>query len=65
MVELDVVAECERRGLPRPKVKVTAVQGIPGRGVEAILELEFAVAIEGPVVLGRTRYLGGGLFVPS
>ncbi len=58
----DVVAVCERGGLPRPTVTVLASRGVPGRGLEGQLRLEFAVAVTGPVVLGRSRYLGGGLF---
>jgi CRISPR-associated protein Csb2 len=59
----DVLAECERRGLPRPTVTVLASRGVAGRGLEGRVRLEFAVAVEGPIVLGRSRYLGGGLFV--
>jgi len=58
----DVIAECARRGLPRPMVKVLDFRGVPGRGLEGKLRLDFEVAINGPMVLGRTRYLGGGLF---
>lgn len=59
----DVILECRRRGLPRPEVTVVAARGAPGRGLEGNLRLDFAVAVDGPVVLGRTRYLGGGLFL--
>lgn len=58
----DVLAECDRRGLPRPAVTVLDARGVPGRGLEGRLRLEFVVAIRGPLVLGRSRYLGGGLF---
>ncbi|MGN6109482.1 MAG: type I-G CRISPR-associated protein Csb2 [Kofleriaceae bacterium] len=61
----NAILECASRGLPRPTVTVLAARGIPGRGLEGELQLDFAVAVEGPVVLGRTRYLGGGLFAPS
>ena len=60
-----VIVECERRGLPRPRVTVESLRGIAGRGLEGMVQLEFARAVEGPVVLGRTRYLGGGLFLPD
>ena len=59
----DVIAECARRGLPRPDVTVIGARGVLGRGLEGNLRLDFAVAVEGPIVLGRTRYLGGGLFL--
>lgn len=61
----DAIAECERRGLPRPTVTVLGARGVIGRGLEGSLRLEFKVAVAGPMVLGRTRYLGGGLFVPA
>jgi CRISPR-associated protein Csb2 len=60
----DTLEECRRRGLPRPIVTVLDARGISGRGLEGKLRLDFEVAVEGPVVLGRTRYLGGGLFCP-
>lgn len=61
-IKLDVVAECLRRGFPKPVATILEARGVPGRGVEARVQLEFSVAVQGPVVLGRTRYLGGGLF---
>jgi CRISPR-associated protein Csb2 len=59
----DVIGECRRRSVPIPReVDVLSVRGVPGRGVEGMLRLTFEVAVAGPLVLGRTRYLGGGLF---
>jgi CRISPR-associated protein Csb2 len=58
----DLLAECSRRGLPRPAVSVLDARGVSGRGLEGYVRLDFDVAVEGPIVLGRTRYLGGGLF---
>jgi len=60
----DVRVECERRRLPRPEVTVLAARGVTGKGLEGEVRMEFAVAVGGPVVLGRSRYLGGGLFLP-
>lgn len=60
----DVRRECKRRKLPTPEIRVANVRGASGAGVLARVELEFAVAIRGPLLLGRTRYLGGGLFAP-
>jgi CRISPR-associated protein Csb2 len=66
MVAADIRRECERRDLPRPEeVRVITVRGIPGTGVVARAEITFAVAVQGPIVLGKTRYLGGGLFEPT
>jgi len=59
---LDVVAACRRRGLPTPLVTVPRVQALSGRGLEGELLLRFPVAVAGPLLLGRSRYLGGGLF---
>ncbi|MEO7734922.1 MAG: type I-U CRISPR-associated protein Csb2 [Kofleriaceae bacterium] len=60
----DVVNECATRGLPKPLVTVLASKGVRSHGLQGKLRLDFEVAIAGPVVLGRTRHLGGGLFVP-
>jgi CRISPR-associated protein Csb2 len=61
----DVIFECQRRGLPRPRVTVLGARGVAGRGLEGTLRLEFATAVGGPILLGKTRYCGGGLFVPA
>lgn len=58
----DVLSECARRALPRPDVTVLKARGVPGEGLQGHLRLDFAVAVEGPIVIGRTRYLGGGIF---
>ncbi|HKU37686.1 MAG TPA: type I-U CRISPR-associated protein Csb2, partial [Polyangiales bacterium] len=59
----DVHRECARRSLPRPMaVRVASARGVAGFGVVARIELVFAVAVRGPILLGKTRYLGGGLF---
>lgn len=59
---VDVQAECARCGLPAPKVIVLSAQGLAGRGLQARLRLKFATAVAGPVALGRSSLLGGGLF---
>ncbi len=61
---LDVLDECVRLGLPRPAVTVASVRVAPGRGLGGLLELQFPRAVSGPLVLGRTRHVGGGLFRP-
>jgi CRISPR-associated protein Csb2 len=61
----DVRVDCGRRGLPAPEVTVLESHGVPGRGLQGRVRLDFAVAVTGPLALGRTRYLGGGLFQPT
>ncbi len=59
----DVVTECGRRGLPEPDVEVLEVNAGPrGGNLIAHLRLRFAVALKGPVLLGRDSHAGGGLF---
>jgi CRISPR-associated protein Csb2 len=62
---VDVRAECRRSGLPTPTVSAKHSRGVPGRGLTGELELEFASAVNGPILLGRNRYFGGGLFVAA
>ena len=62
----DVIAECERRGLPKPEVELLELNAGPnGGGLAARVRLRFAVAIEGPIMLGRDSHKGGGLFATS
>jgi len=58
----DVEAECGRRGLPRPAVEVSELSIGPKDGIVARLYLRFAVAVTGPILLGRDSHRGGGLF---
>jgi len=58
----DLRAECHRRGLPEPRVTPGELRGVPGVGLVGGARLTFEVAVEGPIVLGRSRHLGGGLF---
>jgi CRISPR-associated protein Csb2 len=59
---VDVLVECRRLRLPEPKVEPSNVRGVPGIGLTANLTLLFEQSVAGPLLLGRTRYLGGGLF---
>ena len=60
----DVTAECNRRGLPRPRVEVLEINAGPNGGnLTARIRLRFAVAVEGPLLLGRDSHKGGGLFI--
>ena len=59
----DVIAECERRGLPKPEVELWELNAGPnGGGLVARVRLRFSVAVEGPIILGRDSHKGGGLF---
>ena len=60
----DVRAECCRLGLPNPTVESSNLRGVPGIGLTGDVTLLFARHVAGPLLLGRTRYLGGGLFCP-
>jgi CRISPR-associated protein Csb2 len=59
----DLRIECRRRGLPEPRITPRGLRGVPGLGLVGSARLMFEVAVEGPVILGRSRHIGGGLFV--
>ena len=63
-VKADVAVECVRRGLPTPtEIHVLGVSAGPRGGrPTAKLKLCFAVAVRGPILLGRNSHSGGGLF---
>jgi CRISPR-associated protein Csb2 len=62
-IALDVRAACVSAGLPMPStVRATSSSSRSGDGLSGTLELTFAVAVAGPVLLGRTRFKGGGVF---
>jgi CRISPR-associated protein Csb2 len=60
---LDIQAQLRTKGLPDATVTPFECQGIEGAGLEGAARVQFDVAITGPVLLGRNRHLGGGLFV--
>lgn len=62
---VDLRAECRRRGLPEP-LEVTPLEsrGVPNVGLVGRARLTFAVALKGSILLGKSRYRGGGLFAP-
>lgn len=60
-VKADVKQSLEERGLPEAEIEVLACFRNP-EGLGARVRLTFAVAIAGPILLGRTRYMGGGMF---
>ena len=63
-VKADLVAECGRRGLPKPnQIDVSdLLVGPRGGNPTAQVTLHFAVAVRGPLILGRNSHRGGGLF---
>jgi CRISPR-associated protein Csb2 len=61
-LSVDLRAECRRRGLPEPRVTPCESHGVPGIGLVGGARLTFKVAVKGPILLGRSRHLGGGLF---
>jgi CRISPR-associated protein Csb2 len=63
-IEADIAGECARRGLPSPRVWVLSIVEGPRGGVRAHARLEFAIAVRGPILLGRKSHFGSGLFVP-
>ncbi|MDW8316143.1 MAG: type I-U CRISPR-associated protein Csb2 [Rhodovarius sp.] len=57
-----VRSECRGRSWPEPEVEVLTLTEGPRGGLSARLRLRFPVARTGPILLGRTAHLGGGLF---
>ena len=56
-------AEALRRGLPEPRVEVLAHHTGPRGGLRARIKLTFAVAVDGPILLGPGSHKGGeGVF---
>lgn len=58
----DLTAACRELGLPSVNVEVIKAEGVSGLGLCGTARLTFEVAVSGPILLGRTRYVGGGLF---
>jgi CRISPR-associated protein Csb2 len=61
-LEADLQAECRRSGLPRPEVEIVNAFGKAGLGLFGRAKLRFRDAVNGPILLGRDRHFGGGLF---
>ncbi len=59
----DVVAECGRRGLPRPDIDLLKITAGPKGSIAARLRLKFAAVVSGPILIGRDSHRGGGLFL--
>jgi len=61
-VRADLVNECLSRNLPYPRTIELTLHTGPKGGLSADVRLYFAVAVAGPILLGRTSHTGGGLF---
>ncbi len=64
-LEADLLVECQRAGLPQPRVEVIKTAAKPGIGFFGHAKLKFNRAVTGPMLLGRDRHFGGGLFVTA
>jgi CRISPR-associated protein Csb2 len=63
MLVMDVRTELLRRGTTLPmQIEVMELSEGPRGGVAGRLLLHFATAVSGPILIGRTRHFGGGLF---
>lgn len=63
VIRLDVMSECKRHGLPRPiRVDIDSRKSSSGKGLSAMLTVAFKCPVSGPMLLGKTRHKGGGLF---
>lgn len=58
----DLRRACEAAHLPTPEIEVGEIRGVAGSGLEGYARLRFEVAVPGPILLGRTRFEGGGAF---
>ncbi len=58
----DAYNEIRRLGLPIPEAEVVSVSVGPRGGLSGQLRLCFRTAQAGPIVIGRSRHFGGGLF---
>lgn len=64
-LEADLLAECQRGGLPKPEVEIIKAFGQPGLGLFGRAKLTFRGAVAGPILIGRDRHFGGGLFAAT
>ncbi|HVU22075.1 MAG TPA: type I-U CRISPR-associated protein Csb2 [Rhizomicrobium sp.] len=64
-LEADLLLECQRAGLPRPQIEIAETFMKRGAGLFGLAKLRFYGATAGPMLLGRDRHFGGGLFVTA
>jgi CRISPR-associated protein Csb2 len=59
----DLRSEVQRLGIAKPtRIEVIETRQGPRGGLAGRLRLNFENAVSGPILIGRTRHLGGGLF---
>ncbi|CAG0959893.1 hypothetical protein BURK2_00673 [Burkholderiales bacterium] len=59
----DVQSEIQRLGIATPThIEVIELREGPRGGLAGRLRLRFATVVNGPILIGRTRHFGGGLF---
>ena len=58
----DIAGELSALGLPQVDIRVLEVREGPRGGLLGRAELTFKVAVKGPILIGRTRHGGGGIF---
>ncbi len=61
-LESNLRQACHDRGLPEVTIQTTDTRGISGAGLVGQAQLTFNVAVPGPILLGRSFHLGGGVF---
>lgn len=61
-LESDIRSQLRLRQFPEAEVTATECEGVARKGLEGAAILKFKVAVPGPVMLGRNRFLGGGVF---
>jgi CRISPR-associated protein Csb2 len=59
----DIHAQLLLRNFPEAAVTPMECEGVAGKGLQGAATLKFKVAVAGPVLLGRNRFLGGGMFI--
>ena len=64
-LEADLLAECRRGGLPRPEIEIINTFGKLGLGLLGRAKLTFRGAVAGPILIGRDRHFGGGMFAAA
>lgn len=58
----DIQTQLRLREFPEAEVTPVECEGITGKGLEGTAKVKFKVAVAGPILLGRNRFLGGGMF---
>lgn len=60
----DVLREVVRRKLPAPTIVPKSAMGVARVGLTGHVAVTFPVPVTGPLLLGRSRFQGGGLLAP-